>query len=101
MMKKSYILGAVLLLSACAGMDLGNTSASDSTSSKMKACMLSEANSRYQAGTLFTNSIKSTATELVKSCMQRLALQSAGISEQSQSTAESIIANLKSMAAAQ
>ena len=101
-MKKIFALASVALLSSCAQLDsLQNTSTSDTTSAKMKACLLSEANSRYQAGTLFNNSVKETATDLVKTCMKNLALQSAGISTESQSTAENIINNLKTLSSAQ
>ena len=96
-MKKIYILTFVALLSACAALTDGSGSSSDTTSAKMKTCLMTEASSRYQAGTLFTNSIKTTASDLVKTCMQRLALQSAGISASSQSTAENIVSALRSM----
>ena len=102
-MKKLAILSVCALLCSCSQMSQfqsGSTS-SDGVSVKMRACLMSEANTKYQAGTLFTNSVKSTATELVKTCMKNLALQSAGISTETQSTAENIITNLKNLAAAQ
>ena len=80
-MKKIFILGAALVLMAgCA--DLSKYTAVDSNASaktRMRACMVSEAD------------------EIVNTCIKKLALQSAGISEESQSTAESIITNLKNM----
>ena len=102
-MKKLTLLAVAALLCSCSQMSQlqSNSSSSDGVSVKMRACLMSEANTRYQAGTLFTNSVTSTATELVKTCTQKLALQSAGISSETQSTAESIISNLKSLAAAQ
>jgi len=102
-MKKLTLLAFLALLCSCSemGQFQSSSSSSDGVSVKMRACLMSEANTRYQAGTLFTNSIKSTATELVKTCTQKLALQTAGISSETQSTAESIISNLKSLAAAQ
>ena len=102
-MKKLAILSVYALLCACSEMSQiqsGSTS-SDGISVKMRACLMSEANTRYQAGTLFTNSVTSTATELVKTCAKNLALQSTGISSETQSTAESIITNLKNLATAQ
>ena len=57
--------------------------------------MVNEANSKFQAGTLFVQGISATADEIVNDCIKKLALQSAGISEESQSTAETIISNLK------
>lgn len=97
-MKKLCILGAALLLASCA--DLSNYTSVDSNASskaKMKACMISEANNKFQAGTLFTNTLSATADELVSICLKKLALQAAGISEESQSTAQTIISNLKNM----
>ena len=58
------------------------------------------ANEKLQAGTLFTKSISETSDELVNTCLKKLALQAAGISEESQSAAESIIANLKTLSSA-
>lgn len=99
-MKKIFILGAALVLMAgCA--DLPKYTAVDSNASaktRMRACMVSEANAKFQAGTLLTKGISATADEIVNTCIKKLALQSAGISEESQSTAESIITNLKNMA---
>ena len=103
-MKNSVFLFFVLLLGACSDMSAltGNsTTAGSSASAKMKTCLTAEAGSRYQAGTLFTSSIKETASDLVKTCMKKLALESAGISAESQSTAENIISNLKNLANAQ
>ena len=98
-MKKVIIYGlSSLILAACA--DLSQYTTVDSNASaqtKMKACMLSEANTRFQAGTLFNNTIKATAGELVNTCLKKLMLQSAGISEESQATAQTIITNLKNM----
>ena len=100
-MKKLTLFAFLALLCSCSEMGQFQSSSSEGTSVKMRACLMSEANTRYQAGTLFTNSIKSTATELVKTCAQKLALQTAGISTETQSTAESIITNLKNLASAQ
>lgn len=104
-MKKSILLACVLLLGACSEMSAftGNTAttADSSSMAKMRTCLTAEAGSRYQAGTLFTNSIKETASDLVKTCTKKLALESVGISAESQSTAESIISNLKTLATAQ
>ena len=99
-MKKILFSVAVLLLAGCSA-DLSkytSVDASASTKTKMRACMVSEANSRLQAGTLFTKSVSVTADELVEVCLKKLALESAGISSESQSTAETIIQNLKNLA---
>ncbi len=98
-MKKFFLLGMLVVLSGCT--DLSKYTVVDSDASaktKMRACMVSEANSKFRAGTLFSNTVSATADEIVNTCLKKLALQAAGISEESQSTAETIIANLKNMA---
>lgn len=99
-MKTKIICGitALFLFGACA--DISKYSTADSNASaktRMRACMVSEANAKFQSGTLFTNTISATADEIVNTCIKKLALQSAGISSESQSTAETIISNLKNM----
>ncbi len=98
-MKKVLLSVLVLLVAACSA-DLSKYTTVDAnatTKTKMRACMVSEANSRLQAGTLFAQSISATADELVEVCLKKLALESAGISSESQSTAEAIIQNLKNL----
>jgi len=98
-MKKFYLIALTAVLAGCAQMSSMTGASSDSTvSARMKTCLISEANSRYQAGTLFTNTIKATATDMVKTCSRNLALQSAGITPETQATAEGIISNLRTMA---
>lgn len=100
-MKKLLLIGAVAALSACADISQYTTVDSNASSkAKMQACMVSEANSKLQAGTLFANTISATADEIVNTCIKKLALQAAGISEESQSNAENIISNLKNLSAA-
>lgn len=100
-MKKIVLLSMMVMLSGC--VDLlpfgGTDSVSSSAQGKMNTCLMSEAQSRFQAGTLFNDTIPATAKSLVSTCMKKLALQSVGISEESQSTAENIIENLKNLSA--
>ena len=94
-MKKIFLPAMLAVLFGCA--DLSKYTTVDSNASaktKMRACMVSEANNKFQAGT----SVSVTADEIVNTCIKKLALQSAGISEESQSTAQTIITNLKNMA---
>lgn len=98
-MKKIFLPAMLAVLFGCA--DLSKYTTVDSNASaktKMRACMVSEANNKFQAGTLFSSSVSVTADEIVNTCIKKLALQSAGISEESQSTAQTIITNLKNMA---
>lgn len=97
-MKKIFTVAVIALLAACA--DLSQYTAVDSNASaktKMRACMINEANAKFQAGTLFVNSLTATSDELVSICLKKLALQAAGISEESQSMAQTIISNLNNM----
>lgn len=94
------LFGAVacVLLAGCADISKYATAdANASAKTKMRACMVSEANSKLQAGTLFANTLSATADEIVNTCIKKLALQSAGISEESQSTAKNIINNLQNL----
>lgn len=104
-MKKYAILGALCVLAACANASDGGflsglttTSADSSVRQKMQACMLTEAQNKFQAGTLFTQGISATADELVATCAKKLALQSVGITEENKTAAENIINSLKGMA---
>lgn len=100
-MKKSLLIGALAVLAACSDLSQYTTVDSNaSTKTKMKACMISEANSRFQNGTLFVSGVSATADDIVNTCIKKLALQSAGISEESQSTAQNIINNLKNFGSA-
>ena len=104
-MKKIAILSVMLVMAACAESSSGGllsglttTDANSSVRQKMQACMLTEAQNKLQAGTLFSQSLSATADELVATCAQKLALQSVGITNENKSAAESIINSLKSMA---
>lgn len=98
-MKKISMLFFALALGACAQMS--EMTGDNSSQNGMKACLLSEANSRYTAGTLFTSSLKATASEMVKTCAKKMALEYAGVSSEYQSTAENIITNLQNLKNAQ
>ena len=100
-MKKILLCAGLLLLAGCSDISQYTTvDANASAKTRMKACMISEANSKFQAGTLFTQSLSATSDELVSICLKKLALQSAGISEESQSTAQTIIQNLQNFGTA-
>ncbi len=100
-MKKILFVGAALMLAACSNISQYATAEANApVKTRMRACLVSEANAKLQNGTLFAAGISATADELVNTCLKKLALQSAGISAESQSTAETIISNLKNIAAA-
>jgi len=101
MKKVLFCLATLFVLSGCDTLSQYSTAnANDSIKVRMRACLVNEATAKFQAGTLFTQGISATSDELVTICMKKLALQSAGISEESQSTAASIIQNLKNFGTA-
>lgn len=97
MMKKIF-LAAFLLLGACENISQYTTASADATPrQKMQACMLNEANNRLYNGTLFVNTVSVTSQDIANTCIRKLALQAAGISEESQTAATNIINNLKTL----
>lgn len=99
-MKKSLIL-AILLLAGCGNVSQYATADVNAPAkTRMRACLVSEATAKFQAGTLFVQGLSATSDELVSICLKKLALESAGISSESQSTAQSIIENLRNFGAA-
>ena len=101
-MKKICLLIALTMITGCA--ELSNflpSSGGDNSSAraKMQSCMLSDAQSRLQAGTLFNDTVYNTAKDLASGCAKKLAMESMGISQQTQSDAVNIINSLKNMTA--
>jgi len=102
MKKVLFCLATLFVLAGCDTISQYSTAdANDSVKTRMRACLLTEATAKFQAGTLFTKGISATSDELVTICMQKLALQSVGISQESQSTAAAIIQNLQNFGTAQ
>lgn len=100
------VLCLATAISACSstGFDISKYTTVDANASakaKLKACLISEANTKFQNGTLFSASISATADELTDTCIKKLALESAGISTEAQSTASTIIQNLKNLGSAE
>ncbi|MBO5284838.1 MAG: hypothetical protein J6B00_03070 [Alphaproteobacteria bacterium] len=100
-MKKILCCMVLMLMTGCADTSRYTTvDANASMKTRMRACLISEATAKFQAGTLFVQGLSATSDELVSICLRKLALQSAGISEESQSTAQSIIQNLRNFGTA-
>ena len=98
------VAGALTACTADGGFDLSKYTAVDSNASiktRLRACLISEANTKFQNGTLFAKGVSATADELTNTCVQKLALQSAGITSESQSMASTIIQNLQNYGTAQ
>ena len=72
-MKKQAVmmLSAALLLSACSDFSRYTTADADApVKTRLRACMLSEANSRFQNGTLLTKTLSETADEISSVCLK-------------------------------
>lgn len=102
MKKVLFCLATLFVLAGCDTISQYSTAgANDSVKTKMRACLVSEATAKFQSGTLFTKGVSAMSDELVSICMKKLALQSVGISQESQSTAATIIQNLQNFGSAQ
>lgn len=101
-MRKFLICFILLLMAGCSGdmSQYSTANANASAKTKMRACLVREATTKFQAGTLFVQSISATSDELVSICLRKLALESVGIGEESQSTAQNIIQNLRNFGTA-
>lgn len=101
-MKKICLLIALTMVAGCSELSnfLPSSGSTDSSArAKMQSCMLSDAQSRLQAGTLFNDTVYNTAKDLASGCAKKLAMESMGISQQTQSDAVNIINSLKNMSA--
>lgn len=90
-MKKYLILAAVLGLAACDTLSALQSSEMGS----LNSCMLTEAQTRLSAGTLFTSGVSTTAKDISQTCIKKLALQKAGLDETALNSATTIINSLK------
>ena len=88
-MQKILITTTALLLTACA-MQEANTS-----NTALNVCLTQKANAAIQDGTAFTTPVKTLAKDISTACLKQLALEKAGLSEESLSAATSVLAALK------
>ena len=103
MNKFMAVLAVAATLSACESFDSSKyttANANDSVKTRLRACMLSEANAKFQNGTLLVAGISATADEISSTCIKKLALQSAGLDNEATSTATTILNNLRNAAGA-
>lgn len=98
MKKYITILGLVAILSGCTEFNKYITVNSNATpQEKFRACALSEAQSKLQNGTLFTQTMTATKDEIVNSCIKKLALEAAGIDSEAQTITSNIINSLQAL----
>ena len=87
-MKKLLIVGLALALSAC------NTTANTSNTS-LNTCLTQKAYASLNDGSLFTTEVKTLAKNISTACLRQLALEKAGLSEESVTAATSVLSALK------
>ncbi len=100
MNKLSAVLIAVGILAGCSELSTLVPSSDKTpltTQGQLNSCMLTEANDRLQAGTLFTSGlgIRETAKDIAGVCIKKLALQKAGLDTQAVTQATNILNSLK------
>ena len=89
-MRKLFIIGLVFALCACQQTITANTS-----NSSLNACLTQKAYASLNDGSIFTTELKTLAKNISSSCIQQLALQKAGLNEESVTAATSILNALK------
>ena len=88
-MRKLLLIGLALALSACAGQTANTSNAS------LNACLTQKAYASLNDGSLFTTELKTLAKNISSSCIKQLALQKAGLNEESVTAATEILNALK------
>ena len=87
-MRKLLVLGLVLTLCAC-----NNTANTSNTS--LNACLTQKAYASFNDGSLFTTDIKTLAKNISTTCLKQLALEKAGLNEESLNAATNVLTALK------
>ena len=85
---KTIILATALLLAGCAASE-ANTS-----NTALNVCLTQKANAAIQDGSAFTTPVKTLAQNISKECLKKLALEKAGLSEESVTAATNVLAAL-------
>ena len=88
-MKKILTLTTAVLLTGCAAQE-ANTS-----NTALNICLTQKANAAIQDGSAFTTPVKTLAQNISTECLKKLALEKAGLSEESVTAATNVLAALK------
>ena len=88
-MKKLILFSTVLFLTGCAA-TTANTS-----NTALNVCLTQKANAAIQDGSAFTTPVKTLAQNISTACLKQLALQKAGLSEESLTAATNVLTALK------
>ena len=87
-MKKLLVVGLALTLSAC-----GTTANTSNTS--LNTCLTQKAYAALNDGSLMNTEIKTLAKNISTACLKQLALEKAGLSEESVTAATNVLNALK------
>ena len=88
-MNKVLFLSTALLLAGCTG-TTANTS-----NTALNVCLTQKASATIQDGTAFTTPLKTLAQDISTACLKQLALEKAGLSEESFTAATNVLTALK------
>ena len=87
-MHKLLVIGLALALSAC-----GTTA--NTPNASLNTCLTQKAYATLNDGSLFTTDVKTLAKNISTACLKQLALEKAGLSEESVTAATSVLNALK------
>ncbi len=93
-----YAVLAAIVVSGCSDLSTLMSSGDKTpatTQGRLNSCMLTEANDRLAAGTLFVSGVRETARDIASTCVKKLALESAGLDTQAVTNATNILNSLK------
>lgn len=92
-MKKLCMIGAALCLAACSSNPIANDQVPAGTMQQagLRSCLMTEALAKVNDGSAFVGTVKSNASAITKTCLKRLALESANLDETTLTTAQDIL----------
>ncbi len=87
-MRKLLVIGTALALAAC-----GTTANTSNTS--LNTCLTQKAYAALNDGTLLTTEVKTLAQNISSACLKKLALEKAGLNEESVTAATNVLTALR------
>ena len=92
-MKKLCMIGIALCLTACSSNPIANDKIPGQTSQQtaLRSCITTEAIAKVNDGTAFVGTMKSNATDIAKTCLKRLAMDSVNVDETTLTLAQTLL----------
>lgn len=87
-MRYLFMVGMALTLAAC-------NNVANSSSTSLNTCLTQKAYGALNDGSLLTTDVKTLASNISTSCLKELALEKAGLSQESVTTATNVLNALK------